>query len=42
LAARGLVLGEEGVLLARGGKELSDPGFIDALQKVLDYVSSDV
>lgn len=41
MAARGLVLGGDGVLQARGGKELSDPGFIDALQKVLDHVSSD-
>ncbi len=30
--------GENGVLHARDGKDLSDPGFLDALQKVLEQV----
>ncbi len=38
LQQRGLKQGENGVLHARDGKDLSDPGFLDALQKVLEQV----
>lgn len=40
MISRGLVTGEDGVLQARGGKELSDPGFVDALQKVIDHLEA--
>jgi hypothetical protein len=36
LKQRGLVAGEAGVLQSRDGKDLSDPGFLDALRKVVE------
>lgn len=38
LQERGLQHDDSGALLARGGKDLSDPGFLDALHKVLAHV----
>ena len=38
LQQRGLKPDENGVLRTRDGKDLSDPGFLDALQKVLEQV----
>ena len=35
LTARGLRIGEDGILENRGGAALSDPGLIDALRKVV-------
>ena len=38
LQGRGLAEGDMGVLLQKGGKELSDPGFLDALRKIVGYL----
>lgn len=39
LKARGLLANSAGVLEARGGRELSDPGFMDALHKVMAHAA---
>ncbi|MGV8855983.1 MAG: gamma-mobile-trio protein GmtX [Devosia sp.] len=38
--SRGLVEGDGGILQARGGKDLSDPGLLDGLRKVLKHLLS--
>ncbi|MDV3251126.1 hypothetical protein DevBK_07285 [Devosia sp. BK] len=40
LLQRGLTIGELGVLQSKTGKELSDPGFIDALNKVIAHLQA--
>lgn len=40
LQSRGLLHADHGVLQVRGDRDLSDPGFLDALQKVLAHLQS--